>query len=72
VLPPTDGIGLVAAALARECDSLGIAEHRCEADVPIKDMTKNSVGGNSTVGTLTSTTGHVEYMAEDVEEAVRV
>ena len=48
VLPPTGGIGLVAAALARERDSLGIAEHRWEADVPIKDMTKNEVNANVT------------------------
>jgi len=61
VLPTTDRIGLVAAVLAREHDSLGITEHRCEADVPIKDMTKNGVGGNSTVGTLMLTTGHVKY-----------
>jgi len=36
VLPLTSGIGLVAVALAREHNSLGIAEHRWEADVPIK------------------------------------
>jgi len=72
VPPLTSGIGLVAIALARKHDSLRIAEHGWEADVPIKDMTKNSVGGNSMVGTLTLTTGRVEDMTEDAEEAVTV
>jgi len=41
VLPLTSGIGLVAIALAREHDSLGITEHRWEADERIHRVVEN-------------------------------